>query len=175
MNAITPVALQKPGNLAIVQRHEAARIAYVCRTNPALRPPYIDTIPNEALPALLDALNAALLPATPRQIDETIAVIFGSWPYAGQRVDPTSMDIHVQLLREDLAEFPPDILLAAVRDLRRRLKFAPSIAELYDAATVLLKLRNYLLRDVEKRLGRPGAGMRYDSDHYRPTPISGAF
>lgn len=114
-------------------------------------PTFADTcvlIPEADIPAAIEAVNASLV-ATKRPIAETIAMIAGAWPYAHQRADAVALDLHARQLAEDLAQFPGDILVDTVRDVRRELKFAPSIAELYQAASEKLWTRKSQLLVIE--------------------------
>lgn len=106
-------------------------------------------IPAGDLPALEACVAAGLQPASGRQVAEAIAMIAGGWPYAHQKADATAMDIHARMLTEDLAKFPADILVDAIRQLRRTLKFAPSIAEIYESAMERLVKRKGQLSVIE--------------------------
>jgi hypothetical protein len=148
-----------------------------------------DLIPVGDLLRLVEVINAALRPATGRQMAETIALIAGAWPYGHQRADAAALDIHARLLAEDLATFPADILTATVRDLRRTLKFAPAISELYEIASAKMNCRTDYLRVLEahrrhhlrldaltpherEQLQSP---LYLPPSHYAVQPITGGF
>lgn len=143
------VAVARPDNPAFLARHEKL---LTVQTDPIGLPVPLERcqlIPAANLPALAECVAAGLQPATARQVAETIAMIAGGWPYAHQKADATAMDIHARMLTEDLAKFPADILVDAIRQLRRTLKFAPSIAEIYEAASAMLVKRKGQLSVID--------------------------
>ena len=109
-------------------------------------------IPAADLPLIIAALQVQLQPADPEQVAETIGAIAGAWPHAHQKVDPGTLDLHVAMMAEDLGEFPPDILRDTVRELRRTLKFTPSLAELYQTAERLAEPRRCRLHVAQLHL-----------------------
>ena len=111
-----------------------------------------DLIPRQDLEPLIAALYETLVPATPKQMNDILAAIAACWPAAHLRSDGEVMDAHMALLREDLSEFPADILLDTVRQLSRELKFFPSIAELFQMASALRSDRRARLRLAEDHL-----------------------
>ena len=74
------------------------------------------------------------------------AMIASAWPYAHQKVESGLLDAFTAQLREELATFPADVLVGAIKSLRRTCKFSPSIAELYEAADTLLDDKKMRLR-----------------------------
>ena len=113
---------------------------------------YRQLIPRPELPPVIATLEAMLLPATQRQVEETIALIGGAWPSAHTKAEPEAMALFVLALREDLAEFPPDVLVETVRKLRRTLTFPPSIGEIYQAALALTDERRSRLDMARQHL-----------------------
>ena len=115
---------------------------------PSYAPPNHETnlIPLGELPALIAALRADMEPATPRHITAAVAMIASAWPYAHQKVESGLLDAFTAQLREELATFPADVLVGAIKSLRRTCKFSPSIAELYEAADTLLDDKKMRLR-----------------------------
>ena len=109
-------------------------------------------IPLADLPPLIGALEARVHPASAREVGAALALIAAAWPHAHQRADQTTLELFGQQMAEDLAEFPADVLTAAIRQVRRELKFAPSIAELYQAATELVWPRHAALRMVRDHM-----------------------
>ena len=92
-------------------------------------------IPKLDLPALIAALTEETLPATRQELAAAIGLIGTTWPHAWQKLDAATLNSFVAQLAEDLAEFQAAALLGAIKHLRRTLKFPPSIAELYAAAS----------------------------------------
>jgi hypothetical protein len=103
-------------------------------------------IPRSDLPALIAALKAETLPATRQEIAAAIGLIGTAWPHAWQKLDADTLNSFVAQLAEDLAEFPAAALLGAIKHLRRTLRFTPSIAELYEAASDQARLCKRPLR-----------------------------
>lgn len=143
------VAVARTDATAFLERYEKL---LTVQTDPIGLPLPLDRcqlIPAADLPALGECIAAGLRPASGRQVAEAIAMIAGAWPYAHQKSDATAMDIHARMLTEDLAQFPADILVDAIRQLRRTLKFAPAIAEIYESAMERLVKRKGQLAVIE--------------------------
>jgi hypothetical protein len=115
-----------------------------------------DLIPLPDLAPIIAALENQLLPADTREVAETIAMVAGAWPYAHLKADAAALDLHVGQMSEDLAEFPPDVLRSTVRELRRTLRFAPSLSELYQTALEMADARRRRLRTAHAHLREHG-------------------
>lgn len=135
------VAVDHEAERSLVAKYETSLVRHLTRDT-AL-------IPAADLPALIDALKEDLQPATQRQVVEIIALVGGAWPYAHQRANATALDLFARQLAEDLAPFPHSALIEAIRQLRRTLKFSPSIAEIIECATSALAERQWRLRVAE--------------------------
>jgi hypothetical protein len=148
--------MNKPGALMAASSYTRA-VALLTQHERALGSPFgtlsvnerTALIPAAHLPLVITALQVQLLRADQHEVAQTIALIAGAWPYAHLKADAEALDLHFVQMQEDLGEFPPDILTAAVRGLRRTLKFAPSLAELFQAADELVHARRRRLHVAE--------------------------
>jgi hypothetical protein len=114
-------------------------------------------IPADDLPLLRRALVARLQPAARVNVATAVMVLAGSFKLGSSVEDP---EIFVSGMIEELAEYPVDILEAAVRSARRSLKSLPSIAEMVAIAEALVAERRaqlVALERIEARLGRAEA------------------
>jgi hypothetical protein len=109
-------------------------------------------IPRDDLPPLIAVLKARMQPASRKELAGAIALIAASWPHGHQRPDQAVLDAHTRLLAEDLGDFPADILAEVLSELRRTLKWSPSIAEIYGPAAELLAERRARLDIAEQHL-----------------------
>ncbi|MEJ0068335.1 MAG: hypothetical protein WDO24_05955 [Pseudomonadota bacterium] len=140
---------------AIVQKH--ARALYVtdepisAQVGPATR-----LIPKTELPTVIEALERRVQPASERKIKEIMLMFGGAWPSAFSKADPTAVELFTLQLGQDLSEFPADILEQTLVEMRTTLKFAPSIAEIYQVAKRLASPRHAQLR-LAKAHGREHA------------------
>jgi hypothetical protein len=87
------------------------------------------------LPGLIAGLEAQARPATKREVAAAIALISSAWPFSWQKLDHAVVDGFLRQLQEDLATFPPDILLQSIRTLRQTKRFAPAIADIVELAS----------------------------------------
>ena len=101
----------------------------------------------------LDRLTAAITrlsqPASPKERGGAIAQIVATWPYGHQRAEATAATIWMQQLDEDLTEFPAWCISTVIKQLRRTLKFFPSIAEIYQPCSkqmMLMRQRQEAIR-----------------------------
>jgi hypothetical protein len=99
MNAITRTA---PAGAVTATPAQIAMIAPWEKRFAAMGHQYFKPaeFPTTDLVLLREALIACMLPATQRELGEVIAIIGVSWPHAFQRIEETTMDIHVRLLAE---------------------------------------------------------------------------
>ncbi len=103
-------------------------------------------IPLADLPGLTAAIRQWIEPASPRQIDEAIALVAASWPHAHQKLDGGVMDLHVELMKQDFAGMPYRALESAVREYRRMRQFPPALSEIIEEAAAWLSNRQRWLR-----------------------------
>ena len=109
---------------------------------------YSPSMTLDDVPALIEALEVALLPASEDAVRKCCAMIVGSFPQA----QPGAPEIYTGGMLQEMAEFPADILEATVREVRRTLKFLPSISEVYAIANDLRRERRRLLRSVNLKV-----------------------
>ncbi len=102
----------------------------------------------EDLPALIEALEEALLPAPEDAVRQSCAMIVGSFPQA----QPGAPEIYTGGMLQELSEFPADILEGTVREVRRTLKFLPAISEVYAIASKLRRERQRFLGQAQKAI-----------------------
>ncbi len=114
---------------------------------PAVRA-YSPLMTFEDLPALIEALEDALLPAPEDAVRQSCAMIVGSFPQA----QPGAPEIYTGGMLQELSEFPADILEATVREVRRTLKFLPAISEVYEIADKLRRERQRFLGRAQKAI-----------------------
>jgi hypothetical protein len=138
--AVGPVGATA-NHAAIVARYDHVLnndpFAYITGFIPEAVSSETSLIPRTDLPALIQALNVALRPATEKEVHDAIAMIGGAWPHAHQKAAQAALDLFVEQLAEEMSSFPPHVLTAVIRDLRRTMTFTPSIAEIYKAAVKL--------------------------------------
>jgi hypothetical protein len=110
-------------------------------------------IPAEDLPLLRRALVARLQPAARVDVAAAVMVLAGSFKLGSHVEDP---EIFVSGMIDELAEYPVDVLEAAVRRARRSLKCLPSIAEMVAIAEALVAERRGQLAALERIAARRG-------------------
>jgi hypothetical protein len=101
-----------------------------------------------ALPAVIQAHEAALAPSEPGFIVAHLAKLQAAFPNTGRDAD--SWKHFGQMAIEDLGEFPPDILLEAMRQHRRQSKFFPAISELREIAESLTEARQFYIERMRQ-------------------------
>lgn len=104
-------------------------------------------VPAEHIPALRRELQASIGPAAPREAAKAVAMLIGSFKTAGAVASP---DTFARAMTEELAEYPADVLHAAIRHARRGLRWLPSIAEMVELCEAEMQPRRARLQALER-------------------------
>jgi hypothetical protein len=132
------VAFRSSGALSLLEHHANLIAPYLRRYGPdsSFREEDQEAklVPKDELPSLIAEIEQRLAPAKPADVAKAVAMLFASFKIGDVVQDPK---VFGQLMREELAEFPADVLQEAVRQARRTLKWLPSIAEMIDICSNL--------------------------------------
>jgi hypothetical protein len=132
------VAIRSFGAVSLLEHHANLITPYLRRYGPdsSFREEDQDAklVPKDELPNLIAEIEQRLAPAKPSDVAKAVAMLFASFKIGDVVQDPK---VFGQLMREELAEFPADVLQEAVRQARRTLKWLPSIAEMIDICSNL--------------------------------------
>jgi hypothetical protein len=112
-----------------------------------LSAPSAPLIPADAVPRLRWEIEARLQPASREEAVKGVAMLFGSFKI-GDVVE--SAQAYTAAMVQEIGEFPPDILLGAIRQARRSLKWLPSIAEMVQICEELMAPRRAQLRALDR-------------------------
>lgn len=93
-------------------------------------------------------LVGALVPATAVKIAEITGLLIASFPVRAV----VDADTFLRTMAADLKPFPLDILIEVCADIRRTLKFFPTIADVYERADRLRRNRERLLATVRAQI-----------------------
>jgi hypothetical protein len=98
-------------------------------------------VPRAVLPAVIRDLQLALRPASENELRMAVARLTTSYPTAR----PPSPEGYILALLEELSGYPADVVIAAVREVRRTVKFLPAVAEVVEAAEKHVRDRRRML------------------------------
>jgi hypothetical protein len=115
------------------------------------RPSTIPAPIRAALPALIESHEATLDPAPAGLIAAHLAKLSAIFP--DTRRSEADWKAFMEAAVEDLAEYPADIVVEAIKVHRRRSKFYPAIAELREIASDLLATRQFRIGRMRRLLG----------------------
>ena len=115
-------------------------------------------VPAEDVALLQRELRASLRPAMPHECARAAAALIGS--FAG---NAEGLAVFSSAMTEELAEYPPDVLHAAIRRARRRSRSLPSIAEMIELCEEEIEPRRRQLRALER--------MAAEHEHRRQRPV----
>lgn len=105
-------------------------------------------VPVAALEEFVPELRRACMPAKEEEVRLHAMLLVGAYP----RREMDDPDIYVCTLCFDPQEFPADIIQDACAEVRRTVKFFPSISEVYQIAQKLMNERTGRLRVAEQML-----------------------
>jgi hypothetical protein len=107
--------------------------------------PHSPLIPAEDIALLQRELRMSLRAATPRESARATATLIGSFQGSME-----GLAVFASAMTEELAEYPPDALYAAVRHARRRARALPSVAEMVELCEEEVEPRRRQLRTLER-------------------------
>jgi hypothetical protein len=127
------VAIRSFGAVSLLEHHANLITPYLRRYGPdssfCEEDQDAKLVPKDELPSLVAEIEQRLAPAKPADVAKAVAMLFASFKVGDVLQDPK---VFGQLMREELAEFPADVLEEGVRHARRTLKWLPSIAEMIE-------------------------------------------
>jgi hypothetical protein len=133
-----------------VDQEEAKRQSRIFRSTEWWNPNVIPADVRALLPAAIIVHERAMVPAPATFIAAMMAKLASCFPNTGRsQADWTA---YIEAVTEDLACFPPDIIVDAIRRHRRESKFFPTVAEIYQPCADLLAARRFQLDRLKKLL-----------------------
>ena len=106
-------------------------------------------------PSASSANGSALAPEARTEL----AMLATEVAASGRLQDPEALRLLLPLLERDLAEYPPELVVAAIREHRRRSPFWPALSDL---VTIMEEMRGEMeLRRARERVWLPESDERF--------------